>query len=155
MVLKINVLCSLKLKLQYFGHLMWRANSLGKIEGKRRGRYPLPYINMYLLQVYMCSPSWTPTLLPPHTIPLSCFSAPAPSIQYHVLNETAEETQMYRTFYCLLNISIGIQLLYNIVLVSIVQQSELAIHIRIFPLFGFPSRLGYRRAFSRIHCGIQ
>ena len=33
----------LKLKLQYFGHLMWRANSLekilmlGKIEGKRRG----------------------------------------------------------------------------------------------------------------------
>ena len=39
--------CSLeglmKLKLQYFGHLMWRANSferilkLGKIEGRRRG----------------------------------------------------------------------------------------------------------------------
>ena len=33
----------LKLKLQYFGHLMWRANSferilkLGKIEGRRRG----------------------------------------------------------------------------------------------------------------------
>ena len=34
----------LKLKLQYFGHLMWRADSLektlmlGKIEGRRRGR---------------------------------------------------------------------------------------------------------------------
>ena len=34
----------LKLKLQYFGHLMWRANSLektlmlGKIEGRRRRR---------------------------------------------------------------------------------------------------------------------
>ena len=34
----------LKLKLQYFGHLMWRANALekplmlGKIEGRRRGR---------------------------------------------------------------------------------------------------------------------
>ena len=34
----------LKLKLQYFGHLMWKANSsekalmLGKIEGRRRGR---------------------------------------------------------------------------------------------------------------------
>ena len=34
----------LKLKLQYFGHLMWRADSfentlmLGKIEGGRRGR---------------------------------------------------------------------------------------------------------------------
>ena len=26
----------LKLKLQYFGHLMRRTNSLGKIEGKRR-----------------------------------------------------------------------------------------------------------------------
>ena len=26
----------LKLKLQFFGHLMWRANSLEKIEGKRR-----------------------------------------------------------------------------------------------------------------------
>ena len=44
---EINPACSLeglmlKLKLQYFGHLMWRANSLekapvlGKIEGKRR-----------------------------------------------------------------------------------------------------------------------
>ena len=34
----------LKLKFQYFGHLMWRADSsertlmLGKIEGRRRGR---------------------------------------------------------------------------------------------------------------------
>ena len=34
----------LKLKLQYFGHLMWRADSfektlmLGKIEGRRRGQ---------------------------------------------------------------------------------------------------------------------
>ena len=34
----------MKLKLQYFGHLMWRADSsertlmLGKIEGRRRGR---------------------------------------------------------------------------------------------------------------------
>ena len=28
----------LKLKLQYFGHLMQRANSLEKIEGKRRRR---------------------------------------------------------------------------------------------------------------------
>ena len=26
----------LKLKLQYFGHLMWRTDSLGKIEGRRR-----------------------------------------------------------------------------------------------------------------------
>ena len=31
----------------------------------------------------MCSPSWNPSLLPPHTIPLGCLSAPAPSIQYH------------------------------------------------------------------------
>ena len=39
---------------------------------------------MNLPQVYTCSPSWTP--LPPCTIPLSCFIAPAPSIQYHALN---------------------------------------------------------------------
>ena len=35
---------------------------------------------MNLPQVYMCSPSRT--LLPPHTFPLGCPSAPAPSIQY-------------------------------------------------------------------------
>ena len=39
---------------------------------------------MNLPQVYMCSPSWT--LLPPHSIPLGCPSAPAPSIQYRVSN---------------------------------------------------------------------
>ena len=44
----------------------------------------LANIKMNPPQVYMCSPSWT--LLPPHSIPLSCPSAPAPSIQYHALN---------------------------------------------------------------------
>ena len=40
----------LKLKLQYFGHLMWRANSfektlmLGKIEGRRRGRQRMRWL---------------------------------------------------------------------------------------------------------------
>ena len=43
-----------------------------------------PYIEMNLPQVYMCSPSWT--LLPPHTIPLGCPSAPAPSVQYRASN---------------------------------------------------------------------
>ena len=37
-------------------------------------------------QVYTCSPSWTPSLLPPRTIPLGPPSAPAPSIQYHASN---------------------------------------------------------------------
>ena len=43
---------TLKLKLQYFGHLMWRANSfektlmLGKIEGrKRRGRQRIRWLD--------------------------------------------------------------------------------------------------------------
>ena len=45
----------------------------------------LPYINMNLPQVYKCSLSWPPSLLPPHTIPLGLLSAPAPSIQYHAL----------------------------------------------------------------------
>ena len=41
----------LKLKLQYFGHLMWRADSfekslmLGKIEGRRRGRQRMRWLN--------------------------------------------------------------------------------------------------------------
>ena len=36
--------------------------------------------------VYMCSPSWTPTHLPPHPIPLGHPSAPARSTLYHALN---------------------------------------------------------------------
>ena len=41
----------LKLKLQYFGHLMWRADSfektlmLGKIEGRRRGRQSMRWLD--------------------------------------------------------------------------------------------------------------
>ena len=41
----------LKLKLQYFGHLMWRTNSfgktlmLGKIEGGRRGRQRIGWLD--------------------------------------------------------------------------------------------------------------
>ena len=41
----------LKLKLQYFGHLMWRADSfektlmLGKIEGGRRGRQRIRWLD--------------------------------------------------------------------------------------------------------------
>ena len=41
----------LKLKLQYFGHLMWQADSLektlmlGKIEGRRRGRQRMRWLD--------------------------------------------------------------------------------------------------------------
>ena len=41
----------LKLKLQYFGHLMWRTNSLekililGKVEGRRRGRQRMRWLD--------------------------------------------------------------------------------------------------------------
>ena len=41
----------MKLKLQYFGHLMWRADSfektlmLGKIEGRRRGRQRVRWLD--------------------------------------------------------------------------------------------------------------
>ena len=41
----------LKLKLQYFGHLMWRADSfektlvLGKIEGRRRGQQRMRWLD--------------------------------------------------------------------------------------------------------------
>ena len=46
----------------------------------------LPYINMNLPRVYMHSSSWTPSHLPPCTIPVGHPSAPAPSILYHALN---------------------------------------------------------------------
>ena len=55
-ILKISPGCSLvglmlKLKLQYFGHLMWRTDSfektlmLGKIEGRRRGRQRMRWLD--------------------------------------------------------------------------------------------------------------
>ena len=46
----------------------------------------LPYIDMNLPWVYMCSPSGTPSHLPPHPIPLGRPSAPVPSTLYHALN---------------------------------------------------------------------
>ena len=52
-------------------------------------------------------------------------------------------------------IFIGVELLYNIVLVSTVQQSESAIRIHISPLFGFPSHLGHHGALSRVPCAIR
>ena len=51
---------------------------------------------------------------------------------------------------------IGVQLLYNVVLVSAVLRSESAICIHISPFFfGFPSHLGHHRALSRVLCAIQ
>ena len=50
-ILKISPGCSLKLKLQYFGHLMRRADSfektlmLGKIEDRRRGRQRMNWLD--------------------------------------------------------------------------------------------------------------
>ena len=47
----------LKLKLQYFGHLMWRADSLektlmlGKIEGKRGGQQRMRWLNNITISV--------------------------------------------------------------------------------------------------------
>ena len=46
----------------------------------------LPYIDMNQPWVYMCSPSWLPSHLPPHPIPLGHPSAPALSTLYHALN---------------------------------------------------------------------
>ena len=49
----------LKLNLQYFGHLMWRANSLektpmlGKTEGRRRGRQRMRWLDGITDSVYV------------------------------------------------------------------------------------------------------
>ena len=57
----------LKLKLQYFGHLMWRADSfektlmLGKIEGRRRGQQRMRWLDGITAQwtwVWVNSGSW-------------------------------------------------------------------------------------------------
>ena len=52
-------------------------------------------------------------------------------------------------------IFIGVELLYNVVLVSTLQQSESAIHIHISPFFVFPSHLGHHRSLSTVPCAIQ
>ena len=46
----------------------------------------LPYIDLNLPWVYMCSPSWTHPHLPPHPIHLGHPSAPAPNILYDASN---------------------------------------------------------------------
>ena len=52
-------------------------------------------------------------------------------------------------------IFIGVQLPYNVVLVSAVQQSESVICI-LYPLFfRFPSHLGHHRSLSRVPCAIH
>ena len=50
---------------------------------------------------------------------------------------------------------IGVELLYNVVLVSTVQQSESTLQIHIFSLFVLPSHLGHHRALNRVPCAIQ
>ena len=46
----------------------------------------LPYIDMNPPRVYMFSPSWTSSHLPPHPVPLSYPNAPALSALYHASN---------------------------------------------------------------------
>ena len=49
------------------------------------------------------------------------------------------------------NFFIGLYLLYNVLLVSAVKQTESAIRVYIYPLFfGFPSHSGYHRALGRV-----
>ena len=53
---------------------------------------------------------------------------------------------------------VGVQLLYDVVLVSTVQQSKSAICIHILPaphFFGFSSHLGHHRALRRVLCATQ
>ena len=51
---------------------------------------------------------------------------------------------------------IGVELIYNVMLVSGVQQSDSVIHIFIYPFFFiFFSHIGYYRILSRAPCAIQ
>jgi len=46
----------------------------------------LPYIDINQPGVYMCPPSWTSSLFPPHPNHLACSSTPALSALFHALN---------------------------------------------------------------------
>ena len=52
-------------------------------------------------------------------------------------------------------ILIGVELMYNVVLISAVQQSDSVIHIYAFFLEIFFSILVYRRILNKVPCAIQ
>ena len=52
-------------------------------------------------------------------------------------------------------IFIGVELLYNVVLVSAVQQSESAIYAHISPLLWISFPFGHHRALSQVPCARQ
>ena len=47
-------------------------------------------------------------------------------------------------------IFVRVSLLYDVLLVSAVHQSERVVHMHVAPLLGFPPRLGHHRALGRI-----
>ena len=80
-----NSLEGLLLKLQYFGHVMWWANSLekilmlGKMEGKRRGRQRMRWldsitapVNMYLSKLWEIVEDRRSWCAPVHVVAKSC-----------------------------------------------------------------------------------
>ena len=58
-------------------------------------------------------------------------------------------------FLLLFLIFVGVQLIYNIVLVSGVQQSDSVIHVHISIFVRFFSHVGYYRILSKVPCAIQ
>ena len=61
----------------------------------------------------------------------------------------------YITFHLFFYIFIGVELIYNALLVSAVQQIESVIHIRISTPFRFFSHIGHYSILSRVPCAIQ
>ena len=59
------------------------------------------------------------------------------------------------TVYLFSSVFIGVELLYHVVLISAVQQSEAVIRIHISSLCRLPSHLGHRGALSRVPSVIQ
>ena len=52
-------------------------------------------------------------------------------------------------------IFLGVQLLYNVVLVSTVEQSESAIRVSVYHPVGLRSHSGYHSALSKVPCAMQ
>ena len=143
----------LKLKLQYFGHLMWRAYSLkktlmlGKIEGRRRrGQQRMRWLGGITDSMDMCLSKLQEMVENREAWGVACspWGRKESDWTVRLFSDWTNKQQMrfrliliFSTTNCfniIFKFFIGVLLLYNVVLVFTTQQSASATRIHIFPL---------------------